>query len=624
MKLFPHPFQIALPWLSLCLAVCFSGAQPCAHGFEPVPTEIAGMGSKIETLSFKDIRGVTREFSELGVHRATVIMFTTTDCPIVNKTLPKLKELYAQYVLKDVAFLCINVGPNDTLQTMASQAIEYDAPWSFVKDYEARSAVVLGVQRTPEFVILNKESEICYRGRFDDQFRLGGARPSATRADLRLALDEVLEGKTVSVPQTPVDGCLITFPNQDENALPEGKSQGAEPKQAPVPGDQWTFHEHIAPIVFESCTPCHRPSTAAPFSLLTYEDCLAHAEMIADVVRDESMPPWYATKTHGTFQNNRSLKPAAKRTLLQWLDSRRAEGDPAKAPVPPNFVETPWRIGTPDLILTTIEQHTIPATGFVPYKYVVLPHLFLGETWVEAFEIRPLNSSVVHHCNMAYATSKGASEETFITGYVPGGQPMDLGRFENSVAYRIPAGAALGLQIHYTTTGKEEKCRIQVGLRFPKKQIRKQLHHFVLDPRGWKIPPGDPAYRIEAKHILQHDADLLGLFTHMHVRGRDMTFYANHHDGSRETLLQIPNYNFEWQLGYELAPGTKQLAKGTAIEAIAHFDNSSFNPYNPDTTATVEYGPQTVDEMFNGFVFYVDQHESLAIDVDPKTGRLRK
>jgi hypothetical protein len=357
---------------------------------------------------------------------------------------------------------------------------------------------------------------------------------------------------------------------------------------------------------------------------LTYEDCLAHAEMIADVVRDESMPPWYATKTHGTFQNNRSLKPAAKRTLLQWLDSRRAEGDPAKAPVPPNFVETPWRIGTPDLILTTIEQHTIPATGFVPYKYVVLPHLFLGETWVEAFEIRPLNSAVVHHCNMAYATSKGASEETFITGYVPGGQPMDLGRFENSVAYRIPAGAALGLQIHYTTTGKEEKCRIQVGLRFPKKQIRKQLHHFVLDPRGWKIPPGDPAYRIEAKHILQHDADLLGLFTHMHVRGRDMTFYANHHDGSRETLLQIPNYNFEWQLGYELAPGTKQLAKGTAIEAIAHFDNSSFNPYNPDPNATVEYGPQTVDEMFNGFVFYVDQHESLAIDVHPKTGRVKK
>lgn len=618
MNRFPLRSKVALPWRALSLAVCLWGMPARTDGFETVPTEVARIGSKIETLSFKDIRGVTRELSELGSHRATVIMFTTTDCPIVRKTLPKLKELYAEYILKDVAFLCINVGPNDTLQSMASQAIEFDAPWSFVKDYEARSAVALGVQRIPEFVILNKESEICYRGRFDDQFRLGGAKPSATRSDLRLALDEVLEAKPVSVSHTPVDGCLITFPNQNGNTLPEGNSQD------PLPGDQWTFNEHIAPIVFESCTPCHRPSTAAPFSLLTYDDCIAHAEMIAEVVRDETMPPWYATKAHGTFQNNRSLKPAAKQTLLQWLDSRRAQGEPAKTPEQPSFVETPWRIGTPDLILTTIEQHTIPATGFVPYKYVVLPHLFLSETWVEAFEIRPLNSAVVHHCNMAYATSKGASEETFITGYVPGGQPMDLGRFENSVAYRIPAGAALGLQIHYTTTGKEEKCRIQVGLRFPKKQIRKQLHHFVLDPRGWKIPPGDPAYRIEAKHILQHDADLLGLFTHMHVRGRDMTFYANHHDGSRETLLQIPNYNFEWQLGYELAPGTKQIAKGTAIEAIAHFDNSSFNPYNPDPTATVEYGPQTVDEMFNGFVFYVDQHESLAIDVDPKTGKAKK
>lgn len=626
MKLFPPPSQVALTGLSLSLAVCIWGAAARTDGSEPVTTEIARIGSKIETLSFKDIRGVTRELSELGTHRATVIMFTTTDCPIVNKTLPKLKELYAEYVLKDVAFLCINVGQNDTLQAMASHAIEFDTPWSFVKDYEARSAVALGVLRTPEFVILNRESEICYRGRFDDQFRLGGARPSATRADLRLALDEVLEGKAVSVPQTPVDGCLITFPNQSGNTLADGNAQNAETTKPPLPspGDQLNFNEHIAPIVFESCAPCHRPSTAAPFSLLTYEDCIAHAEMIAAVVRDETMPPWYATKAHGTFQNNRSLNPAAKKTLLQWLDSSRVQGDPAKAPAPPSFVETPWRIGTPDLILTTIEQHTIPATGFVPYKYVVLPHLFLGETWVEAFEIRPLNSAVVHHCNMAYATSKGASEDTFITGYVPGGQPMDLGRFENSVAYRIPAGAALGLQIHYTTTGKEEKCRIQVGLRFPKKQIRKQLHHFVLDPRGWKIPPGDPAYRIEAKHTLRHDADLLGLFTHMHVRGRDMTFYANHHDGSRETLLQIPNYNFEWQLGYELAPGTKQLAKGTAIEAIAHFDNSSFNPYNPDPTATVEYGPQTVDEMFNGFVFYVDQHESLAIDVNPKTGRVKK
>ena len=121
---------------------------------------------------------------------------------------------------------------------------------------------------------------------------------------------------------------------------------------------------------------------------------------------------------------------------------------------------------------------------------------------------------------------------------------------------------------------------------------------------------------------MPHDATLLGLFTHMHVRGRDMTFYAVNSEGRRDTLLQIPNYNFEWQLGYELRPGDRKVSAGTTIEAIAHFDNSPFNPFNPDPEATVRYGLQTVDEMFNGFVFYVADDEALNLSIDPKTGRV--
>jgi hypothetical protein len=491
---------------------------------------------------------------------------------------------------------------------VASQALEYQAPWLFVKDYDAQAAMALGITRTPQVAVLNSSRELVYRGRVDDQFRLGGTKPIASRDDLKIAIDELLAGKNIRVPETIADGCAIST-----------KSPTATPIQSDL-----NYQQHIAPIVLGHCANCHRPGTAAPFSLLSHQDVVAHSEMIQEVIRDETMPPWYANKHHGKFQNDRSLSTQQKEMLLEWLASERSIGPQDAAPAEPQFEETPWRIGTPDLIITTLEQHTVPATGFVPYKYVVLPHVFLSDTWVSAFEIRPLNPAVVHHCNMAYATSQGASEETFITGYVPGGQPMDLTKFDNGVAYKLPAGSALGLQIHYTTTGQEQKCRIQVGLRFPKKQVRKQLYHFVLDPRGWKIPPGDPAFRITSKHELKRDADLLGLFTHMHVRGRDMTFYAIDPSGSKETLLQLPNYNFEWQLGYELAPGTKLLPKGTQIEAVAHYDNSPLNPYNPDPKATVEYGPQTVDEMFNGFVFYVDQNESLQIDVDPKTGRVKK
>ncbi|MFN5186740.1 MAG: redoxin family protein [Planctomycetota bacterium] len=589
---------------TLALAICAAFAVF-------IPSLLASdvtIGTKIETIRMKDIRGVPRDLNDLGSHQAYVFVFVTSDCPIVKKTLPKLLDLYNTYHTQDVLFVCVNVGANDTLRDVASQALEYQAPWLFVKDYDAQAAKALGITRTPQVAVLNSRHELVYRGRVDDQFRLGGTKPNASRDDLKIAIDELLAGKNISIPETIADGCAIST-----------KSPTATPIQSDL-----NYQQHIAPIVLGHCANCHRPGTAAPFSLLSHQDVVAHSEMIQEVIRDETMPPWYANKHHGKFQNDRSLSTQQKEMLLEWLASERSIGPQDAAPKEPQFEETPWRIGTPDLIITTLEQHTVPATGFVPYKYVVLPHVFLSDTWVSAFEIRPLNPAVVHHCNMAYATSKGASEETFITGYVPGGQPMDLTKFDNGVAYKLPAGSALGLQIHYTTTGQEQKCRIQVGLRFPKEQVRKQLYHFVLDPRGWKIPPGDPAFRITSKHELKRDADLLGLFTHMHVRGRDMTFYAIDPSGSKETLLQLPNYNFEWQLGYELAPGTKLLPKGTQIEAVAHYDNSPLNPYNPDPKATVEYGPQTVDEMFNGFVFYVDQNESLQINVDPKNGRVKK
>ena len=594
--------------LLLTLAGLVSASLYCSslHATPPSEPQTA-IGAEIANLSFKDIRSLERNLSELGSHRAYVFAFTTTQCPLVKRYLPKLVELSKKYQDQDVVFVAVNVGPYDTIRDMAAQAIDFDAPLTFVKDYDLACATALGATRTPQVVVLDQEHRLRYRGRIDDQLRLGGSLPQASRSDLDEALTELLAGESISVSETPVDGCIIT------------------PRSNKPTTTDFTYHQDIAPIFAQHCARCHHPDSAAPFSLLTFEQIASNASMIAEVVRDETMPPWYASRQHGAFQNDASLSTAEKNKLLSWIAAGQPLGNVDEAETlveSAELSEKKWRIGEPDLVITMLEQHTVQPTGFVPYKYVVLPHLFIGETWVEAFEIRPENRAVVHHCNLAYMTSEGASDETFITGYVPGGQPLDLSHFHTGAAYRIPAGAVLGLQIHYTTTGIEEKSRIQVGLRFPRENVKKKLHHFVLDPRGWKITPHDPAFAIASSHTLEHEADLLGLFTHMHVRGRDMTFFATPPDANRETLLQIPNYNFEWQLGYEIKPGTKILPKGTVIDATAHFDNSAFNPYNPDPDKTVEYGPQTVDEMFNGFVFYVDNQEQLDIPVSPKTGRV--
>ena len=586
----------------ILLGIAIFGLAVGADATEHTPV----IGEKVAELRFKDIRGLQRSLVDFGPKRAYVFAFTTTQCPLVKRSIPKLIDLDKRFGPSDVQFVAINVGPEDTIGDMAAQAIDLDAPFPFVKDTDLSCMRALGVQRTPEVVVLNAERILVYRGRIDDQLRLGGARPEPTRRDIENALNELLDGRPVSISQTPVDGCLITTP---------------EPVRADQPAP--AFYKDVVPILNRKCISCHRDDAGAPFALTSFADATAHAEMIAEVINDRRMPPWYANPKHGTFQNDPSLSKAERDTIVHWVKSGRAEGDPKDAPPAPEFPKTKWRIGEPDLIVTTKEEHTIPATGYVPYVNVLLPYMFLRDTWVEAVEIRPENAAVVHHCNMAYVTSKGAGNHTFITGHVPGGLPMELGTYENGVAYKIPQWSTLGLQIHYVTTGKEERCRISVAFRYPRRNVDKQLRHFVVDPQDFQIEPGNGAYPVRASTTLPDDVTLLGLFSHMHLRGKDMTFYAQAPGQTRETLLQIPNYNFEWQLGYKFAAGEKHLTKGTVIEVVAHYDNSAFNAYNPDAKRTVPYGAQTYDEMFNGYGFYVADNEHLNLAIDPKSGAVK-
>jgi hypothetical protein len=250
----------------------------------------------------------------------------------------------------------------------------------------------------------------------------------------------------------------------------------------------------------------------------------------------------------------------------------------------------------------------------------MLPYGFPHDTWLQGIQILPDNPRVVHHCNMAYVLGGDLKKSNFITGTVPGGEPMAL---DTGVAFLVPKGATLLLQIHYVSTGKAEKCRIAVGFKYASGVVHKQLRHYLLADYRFAIPPGAPAHRVTASKVLDRDALGVGLFSHMHLRGKDMTFLAHLPDGKTETLLVVPNYSFNWQMPYRWEPGAKRLPKGTRLECVAHYDNSPFNPYNPDPTATVRDGQQTHQEMMNGFVFFVDAGEDLRLDVDGKAGKAR-
>lgn len=567
-----------------------------ASAGEPTKSKI---GDKIADLRFKDIRYVPRSLRDFGEKKAVVIVFTNTTCPIVQKYWPKLKRLAEQFEPQGVQFAAMNASAGDEISEIAQQAIEYDVAFPLVKDADGACAKALGVTRTPEVVILDAERTLRYRGRIDDQHRLGGASPEVKSEDLASALSAILAGKEPEAKETPVDGCEITF------------------EALELPAQPVTYYEKVAPILQANCVECHRPNGGSPLMLTSFDEVSSSAEMIAEVVAERRMPPWFASRKQH-FDNERGLSAEERATILAWVKMGRKEGDAKHAPKPRTFNDSAWEIGEPDLKLTAVQTHSLPAEGFVDYKYVVMPHLFVEDTWISAAEIKPSNPGTVHHCNMAYwSVGQDFSAGNFITGRVPGGTAMLL---DEGIAFKIPKNSILGLQIHYTTSGKEEKNQMSVGFRFPKTPVKKQLHHVQCTTTKFEIPAGAAAHPVSASRTLHCDAHGVGMFAHMHLRGKDMTFKAVTPQGAEETLLSIPNYHYDWQQNYRWKPDSKAFPKGTRIDVTAHFDNSAFNPFNPDPKTNVKYGPQTIHEMMFGFFFYTDANEDLNLAVDPKTG----
>jgi peroxiredoxin len=563
------------------------------------------IGQKVADFSFKDIRYLPRTLADFKDKKAFVIVFTTLDCPIVQRYLPRLKELDEAYRDSGVQFLAVDVGQNDDLREIAYQAVKTECEFPFVKDFDGQVLSAFGASRAGTVAVLDASKQLRYRGRVDNQFRLGGEKPEAERADLKLAIDDVLAGRDVAVSETAVDGCLVSF---------------TRPKAAATPV---TFAEHVMPLLQQHCQGCHHKGGEAPFSLMTYQEVADHGPMIAEVVSEQRMPPWYASKEHGQFTNQRGMNADERAAINAWVLAECPQGDMAKAPAPRVFAENLWKIGggTPDLIVKTPVQ-TIPATGYIDYRYVMLPHRFSEDTWIQGAQILPENAKAMHHCNMAYVRlGEKPTDENFITGQVPGGDAMIL---DNHVAYKIPAGSVLMLQIHYVTLGQETTDQISVGLTFAREVVQKNLKHALVNNLTFKIPPGAPHHKVTAVREMKSNVTGYGMMTHMHVRGEDMTYRAIYPDGREEMLLAIPNYNFDWQMAYRWPESKQKFPKGTKIECIAHYDNSPFNPYNPDATKEVEEGQQTFQEMMYGFVFYTDDDEQLNLTIDPKTGTAEK
>lgn len=532
----------------------------------------------------KDYRGQEYALSDYKDCRLVVLAFLGTECPLAKLYAPKLEQLAREYKSRDVAVLGVNSNSQDSITEIAAYARRHGLSFPILKDLGNEVADKFKAERTPEVVVLDAPRKVRYRGRIDDQYVVGLAREQPSREDLRIALEELLAGKPVSVPVTQALGCLI------------GR------QKAPNAQSDVTYAHQVSRILQQHCVECHRDGEIAPFSLTDYDEVSGWADTILEVVDQQRMPPWHANPEFGSFSNERRMTEQEKQTLAEWVRNGAPKGDPSQLPPPRQFVEG-WRLPKePDQVIPMRDKpFVVPAEGIVEYQYFAVDPKFTEDKWVVATDVVPGNRAVVHHVIVFFSPPANHPRRGlgWLAAYVPGQSSMSL---PEGQARFVPAGSKLIFQMHYTPNGSEQPDLTRLGLVFTENdKVKEEVVTYLAAHSKFEIPPYAKDYRVElAFEGLPEEGRLLGMAPHMHVRGKSFRFTLQGPNQPDQVLLDIPRYDFNWQNVYALAEPIP-ISKGMRIYCTAEYDNSEANIANPDPSATVRWGDQTWEEMMVAF-----------------------
>ena len=532
-----------------------------------------------------DHAGVAHELLREGEHRVVVLAFT--DNANLATVWNDLKPVREKFAGKPVAFWLVN--PVDSRGTLAGAVSSAEVPVPVLHDVAQSVMTTFGVRRAGEVVAVTGElMEEIYRGAVADRCDINGV--SVRQEFLEDAVASYLENKPVRVPMSEVRGA------------------GLAVAAVGVPD----YALEVAPLLQKNCVTCHRPGDIGSFAMTNHAVVAGQAASIKANLLEGIMPPWHADAPKGVFTNDFALQPAEVARLLRWVDAgapKGGGGDPL-AEVTPATVQD-WPMGTPDKIVRITRQN-IPAKASqaeVPYRYAVVASPFTTNVWLRAAVVRPGNRKVVHHALIFTGTSFAdvlqvqAGLGGFFAGYVPG---MDQREYPAGTAKFLKKGSFIVFQMHYTPVETAQSDATEIGLYLMSGPPERELKTGVAYSTALSIPPGASDAPAAAEMEFARPVTIYELSPHMHYRGKRMRFEAVRPDGSTDTLLNVPAYDFAWQAMYRFTEPRRYPA-GTRIRVVGAFDNSVWNPFNPDPAAQVEFGEQTNDEMFIGYVNYSEE-----------------
>lgn len=536
--------------------------------------------------------------------RATVFLFTTTDCPIANRYAPDLRRLFETYAPRGVRFWLVYANPAEPSDTIRAHVARFGYPMPPVRDPRHELIRRLGITVTPESVVVDSEGRTVYRGRIDDRYvDFGVERPAATRKDLQRALDAVLSGAAVESPTTRAVGCIVA-------------------DFRPV-----MFATDVAPLIYDRCVSCHRPGGSAPFSLLTYEDVRRRASQIAAVTASRFMPPWKAERNPSGFVGQKRLNDDEIDLIKRWVSEGAQQGNARDLPSAPRFDDA-WQLGRPDLIVSIDEPFTLQAQGTDVFRIFAIRLPVTTTRFVTGLEFLPGNPRVVHHANIRLdpTTSSrlldandpapgydGLMPRTAVypDGHFLGWTPGQIAPLvPETMAWRLEPGTDLVVQLHMQPSGTLETVKPMIGLFFGNKSPTTIPTILRLGSQGIEIPPGENRYTIEDSYDLPVDVELHAVQPHGHYRLRTAEGLAVLPGGTIWPLITIKDWDFRWQHVYRYT-SPLSLPKGTRVSMRYEYDNSLDNPRNPvQPPQRVVWGQRSFDEMGDLWFQFVTKTEA--------------
>lgn len=566
-------------------------------------------------LSLTDLKGRIRDLGQNPTSRPRAIIFAGTECPISNAAIPALNQITETF--GDRVDIFGVVSDRTIVRSDATKHFEeYEAKFTVLFDASGTLAEALKPTHVPEAFVFDSNGRLIFRGAINNAFvDLTRRRANVENHYLRDALTATLNGESVTEAYIEPVGCIF-------ETLPAIKSNA-----------EITYTRDIAPILNARCVSCHREGQAAPFSLTNYESAAKRARQLLRVTHSGIMPPWMPKPgAQPRFLGERWLRPQEQQLLEKWIETGKAEGDPADLPAPPEF-PSGWELGEPDLVLKMTEPFEVYADGPDILQNFVIPIEIPEDKLVRAIQFRPGNERVVHH-SVLFLDDKGAARKLDAAtpepgysnfgsaGFLPSGAlgGWSVGNtareLPDGMGRHLKKGSDLVMQIHYHPTGKVEIDQSEVGVYFIDRPIdevlkepAKLVSSFWISDYEIEIPAGDANYRSSASYTLPRDIIMVGVVPHMHLLGKSVRVTATLPNKTIKTLIDVPSWNYNWQdeFYYERP---FPLPAGTKIDVDAVFDNSSDNPSNPShPPKTVRWGDGTLDEMM--FCFFLFSSEKV-------------